>query len=721
MRVTIRGLSLTLLAATVFGIGLSDRTGFGQTPFPMLMSVKPVAVQAGTSAELELSSRYSMYGAGTVLVSGAGVTGEVVTVSPKLADGATEKPSVTKLKIKLTVAADAIPGVRDLRILTAQGASTMGQVVVVKDPVFHEAGDNDIPAKAFAVTLPATLCGAIEKAEDVDCFKFKVDAGTGLTFHMRCGRLQDRIHDLQLHADPILTIRNSSGSIVAQVDNYYAADPVLFHHFEHAGEYVAEIRDVRYKGNAEWMYCVEVTSAPYVTTVFPIAVAPGSNADLSLIGFSIPSGAKASVNTSDRDRDFPSGLATVVPQWQGKPLNSASVVVTTLPRHMESPMSTGSNLAPAAGGTPAAAATTQVTVPGVLNGRIATAGEIDRWTFAAKKGESYTFEVVSRRAGTQLDAHIRLLDAKGKQILEADDLRLYRITSNDAQIETWTCPLDGEYTLEVRDLLLRGGEMFSYAVVIDRAQPHFLLEVDTDKTLLAPGIAAPVYVRVERRCGFTGEIELSIENLPAGVTLLPGRILPEAKDGCMILQADAAAKPVGANVRVIGKAKTTINGEEKTLVAEARALQETYLPGGGRGHYPVEFHTVSVADPMDLRAVVISESAITLKPGESKKVEVKLTRAPGMKQNVTLDIQYQHLGQMFGTSLTKGLTVDTGKSKTLLNGDDSTGFIMIKAAPDAVPVEKQLVPVMAHVSVNFVMKMTYCAPIYVTVEPAEKK
>jgi hypothetical protein len=42
--------------------------------------------------------------------------------------------------------------------------------------------------------------------------------------------------------------------------------------------------------------------------------------------------------------------------------------------------------------------------------------------------------------------------------------------------------------------------------------------------------------------------------------------------------------------------------------------------------------------------------------------------------------------------------------------------ITLKAAPDAPAVEKQLVPVMAHVSVNFVMKMTYCAePFFVTV------
>jgi hypothetical protein len=45
------------------------------------------------------------------------------------------------------------------------------------------------------------------------------------------------------------------------------------------------------------------------------------------------------------------------------------------------------------------------------------------------------------------------------------------------------------------------------------------------------------------------------------------------------------------------------------------------------------------------------------------------------------------------------------------------GHITLKAAPDAKPVSKQLVPVMAHVSIKFVMKWTYCGePLFITVE-----
>ena len=139
---------------------------------------------------------------------------------------------------------------RDVRVATPQGISTVGQLVIVRDPVIAEAPDNDTVAQAQPINLPAAVCGTIEKNEDVDFFKFHVEAGTGLVFHVRCGRLQDRIHDLQNHADPILTLRSAAGVTIAANDNYFYADPVLSYRFEQAGDYLLEIRDVRYRGES---------------------------------------------------------------------------------------------------------------------------------------------------------------------------------------------------------------------------------------------------------------------------------------------------------------------------------------------------------------------------------------------------------------------------------------------------------------------------------------
>jgi hypothetical protein len=61
--------------------------------------------------------------------------------------------------------------------------------------------------------------------------------------------------------------------------------------------------------------------------------------------------------------------------------------------------------------------------------------------------------------------------------------------------------------------------------------------------------------------------------------------------------------------------------------------------------------------------------------------------------------------------------MDGAASKTLLTGEETQGFITLNAADDAPAVDKQLIPVMAHVSINFVMKHTFSgAPVFVTVD-----
>src|SRR5262249_19644232 len=147
------------------------------------------------------------------------------------------------IKVRFQVAADALPTVRDVRVITPRGASTLGQLVVVRDPVVREAASNDTMATAQPITLPATVCGAIEKPEDVDFYKFHVKAGTALTFHVLCQRLQNRIHDLQDHTDPIITVRNSLGTVLAANDNFFFGDPLLHYRFTAEGDYFLEVRD----------------------------------------------------------------------------------------------------------------------------------------------------------------------------------------------------------------------------------------------------------------------------------------------------------------------------------------------------------------------------------------------------------------------------------------------------------------------------------------------
>ena len=688
---------------------LAAQTANAQRSYPMLMNLSPTAAQAGQSSEHTVESRYSMFGANLVLISGDGVTGEVVTSMELDKDG--KEPALTQIKLKFTVTQEAMTGVRDFRIIGPTGPSTVGQIVITRDPVIVEDPKNDTQETAQAVTVPSTVCGCVEKAEDVDFYRLNIEQPVSLTFHCLAMRLEDRIHDLQTHVDPIIAIRSAkTGSTLAMADNSYAADPFLSHSFE-PGEYLLEVRDVRYQGNKYWNYAIEISNRPHVSQVYPAMVSVGQTTQLQLVGehFADVAAAEYPAPAALPNPDAGDSCTIDVSLTStGGTLNPVPVVVTTLPVTVESD---------ADNNTPATA--TVISVPAAVSGRIEADSDIDCFSFDAKKDEQISIEVLARRNGSGLDSIIRLLNDQGKPLTENDDMRLWgRRTLQDSMIENWKVPADGRYTIEIRDVHLRGGADFVYGLIVTRATPQFDLIMDTDKTWLTPGSCAAIFVRANRRNGFDGEIQLQIDGLPDGVTATCGKIIAgNSVDGCIVLEAAADAKQIASNIRVSGLATITKEGLDPiTLQAAAQPMQEIYMPGGGRSHYPVSMHTVAVGAPSDIRDVKLSTYDIAVKPGESTKIDVELIRGEGFDKNVTLDVLYQHLSSVFANTLPAGVTIDAKNSQTLLTGTNSKGSITLTAAKDAKPANHQQCCIMANVSINFVMKATYSSrPVMITV------
>jgi hypothetical protein len=697
--------SLLSVVTLIAGVFCADSLLLAQTAYPMLMSTKPVAVQVGTTGEATVSSRYSLAGAYQVLVSGSGVEGEIVPpeMKPDAKPEDAKKP-LEKLKVKFAAAKDAQPGVRDFRIATPTGVSTVGQVVVVLDPVVVETAGNDTAEKAQEIALPAAVCGAIEKNEDVDYFRFHANAGEFVTFRCRCARLEDRIHDLQTHADPIMTLRRADGSTLALAENrHYLADPSLAYRFEQAGDYLLEVRDIRYQGNQYWEYCLEISGRPLVETVFPLAVTAKQSESFELVGelvghepvtkWTVPA--------------LPTGVHAVELPLASGVTNPVGVIVSDLPLVKE--VDTANDILPGA---------QLVTVPSGINGRIDREGDVDCFAFEAKKGEAFSVEVVARRAQSALDATIRVLDEKGKQLVLNDDLKLGKRNHADSWIENWVAPAEGKYVIEIRDVHLRGGAMYPYFIKLTKSEPYFELYLDSDKTLVTPGGAAALFVRIERKNGFAGEVQLAVDGLPRGVAASCGKILADkGQDGCIVLTADADASLQVANIRIMGTAvNKTAAGSQQDLAAGATSYQEIYLPGGGRGHWPVATHTLAVAAPADIRGISLSTYDVTLKPGESKKIEITIDRAPGFNVNVTLDMLMRHLNTTYANTLPPGVTLNDKDAKSLLTGSATQGYLTLTAAKDAATCEEQQCVVVAHVALNFVMKWTYASrPVTVRV------
>ncbi|MCA9060754.1 MAG: pre-peptidase C-terminal domain-containing protein, partial [Planctomycetaceae bacterium] len=571
--------------------------------------------------------------------------------------------------------------------------------------------------------LPVTICGTVEKAEDVDFFRFALAEAGPVTFHCRAMRLEDKIHDLQTHIDPIMTIRNAkTGSTIAAADNTFAADPFLTCELP-AGEFLLEVRDVRYQGNAYWNYVIEANTRPFLTNVHPTAVTRGQQTRLHLIGSGLPDQTISEIDVPADSHDrwlevrLPLGNLTT---------NPIPVALTDLPVTVEAD---GDNNTPASA-QPIAIAT-------AMAGQIGQPADIDCFAFDAVKGDQLRVEVTARRGGSALDPIIRILNADGRALTENDDLREWnKRTSQDSLIESWTAPADGQYVVEVRDVHLRGAEDFVYLLELDRARPFYELTLDTDKTWLTPGSAAAIFVRAVRHNGFDQEIQLNIDGLPPGVTAHCGRILGGKNvDGCIVLEAAADAAMDASNVRVFGttvtpaevpaaeSASTESAATEATptvsplQTVDAQPMQEVYMPGGGRSHWPVPLHTVAIGRPADLLDVRLSTYDVQLKPGESVKVDVEIIRSEGFDKNVTLDLLYQHLSSKFANPLPEGVSIDAKASQTLLTGSNTKGAITITAAKDAPAADQQLCCVMANVSINFVMKATYSSrPLLITVQ-----
>ncbi len=661
-----------------------------QTSFPMITHAYPVAVQRGTTTEISVDGQMNFAGAYKSLFEGFGITAEVS--SPPPAPGVILKT----VKMKVTVAKNASLGVREFRIATSLGLSSVGQLVVVDDPVVLETPNNNTVPQAQGIKLPCVLAGKLEIVEDLDWFKFEAKEGEHVTFEMFCARIQDKIHDLQKHAKPMLTLFDANGNELAANDTFYFADPMLSFKIPKAGSYYLQVRESTYDGDPRWVYAIVATNRPYASHIFPMAGNPGKTIDVEPVG---SAGAKGKVAFK-----VPAelGIQQVQLDIDGVKTNPATFIVSTLPQFVE----TEPNDDPAQA--------TRITLPAGVNGRIGKKRDIDHFIFAATKAKAIRFDLKARRFGTLLNSSLHgileIMNTKGVVIASND------VTHGLEASLVFTPAVDGDYILRIRDLNSKGSESAVYHVEADWALPDFTVRCDPDKTMIGPGSATSWYVHVVRANGFTGPIEIKVNGLPKEISASPLTIPPSMKEGVIVLTAAADAKLTATNVEVIGTGKIkTADGKDETLVRKPVSNQEIYLPGGGRGRFDVNLQSVCVTATSDIVKVDVSTNKITLKPGEEVKIEVTLHRSPEYDKGVFLDIPLQHLGSMIGNPLPPGVTIVPGKSKTLL-GNGSKGFITLKAAANAEPIDDVPISVIANVSINFVVKVHYSSvPILISI------
>ncbi|MBI5396890.1 MAG: hypothetical protein HZA91_16465, partial [Verrucomicrobia bacterium] len=109
-----------------------------------------------------------------------------------------------------------------------------------------------------------------------------------------------------------------------------------------------------------------------------------------------------------------------------------------------------------------------ITLPATINGQVLP-GEVNRYRFAAKKGQRLVIAVRARQLIPYLSdavpgwfqATLSLRDAKGRELAYADSFRF-----NPDPLLHFEVPADGEYVIAIKDSLYRGREDFVYRITV---------------------------------------------------------------------------------------------------------------------------------------------------------------------------------------------------------------------------------------------------------------
>ncbi len=513
---------------------------------PVVTTTTPQAVAPGQ--QIDVKVRGSGLAGASKLWTQFGATAQL---TPDVKDNGKNAAEVTW---RLNVPANVPVGIHGLRVAGPSGVSSLKLIMVDDLPSVAAAGNTTID-KAQELALLTAVDGTMANLSR-NYYRIKVAAGQKLSFEVVARRLGSAL-------DPLLRILDANGRELIYSDDEpgLRGDARLHYTFANAGEYVIEVRDIAYKGGAGHFYRLRVGDFPCLSSPYPMGVTRGSVAKVTFVGPDTDGVESVEVRTpSEPDINWVNVAAR---RSNGKSSGFGMLRVEDGPVAVE----TEPNNELAKG--------TKVELGHSLNGRIETPGDVDHFTFAAKKGQKFRFNAVTRRQGSPMSAYLRLLKADGGQVATKEDFGV-----GDAFFD-YTFPADGDYTLAVEELHRRGGTAFAYRVETQPITLTFDLTVAADTVNVGAGSTAMVTVNVVRR-GYNGPIQVAATNLPAGVISNPTIAGPGIKSVVLTISSGAeTAAGTFVPVQIVGRGKNGAEEFEVTARTEdAMKAKFNALPWG---------------------------------------------------------------------------------------------------------------------------------------------
>jgi hypothetical protein len=230
----------------------------------------------------------------------------------------------------------------------------------------------------------------------------------------------------------------------------------------------------------------------------------------------------------------------------------------------------------------ALAGANRIEAPVIVNGRIGTSTDVDHFVLAAKARQTLKVEAFARRLDSPLDSLVTVFDATGRSLQSNDDTideSAGHVTHHADSYLTYTFPADGDYVVQIVDAQGFGGDEYAYRLVVAPPKPDYLLRIRPDNLRAAQGSITFASVSAFRRDGFTGEINLSIKDLPPGFAA-PDEVIPERQNFARLTITAPLDAPLGiVRPKIVGtaadqQAKMDYEAAEKAVKdAEAAAAK----------------------------------------------------------------------------------------------------------------------------------------------------
>ena len=572
---------------------------------PTLAPVVPLGMQRGTKLEITLT--------GTNL---AGPTGLWTSFPARVTipTNANNGKDNTKLRVQLEVPKDAPLGFHSLRLATTRGMSNLRVFCIDDLPQVLETTTNHAKNTAQVVPVPCVVVGRAD-AESSDYFKVTVKAGQRVSFEV-LGRRLGSAFDPQLYIYDARTGNDLSGGHSNDAPGLQT-DARLTYTFKEAGDYLVEIRDVTYRGGADYHYRLRIGDFPCATTPYPLAVKRGSKTKVAFTGPNVEGVAPVEV-TAPTDPAVsvlwlaPKGASGL----HGWPV---ALALSDLPEVTEQEPNNE----------PAKA--TRLTVPCGVSGRFLEKGDKDFYVFAARKGQRFIIEAKTLELFSPTEVYMVLKDAKGGQLAETNPAAAPRLD--------FTAKADGDYSLMVEHLHYWGGPEESYHVSVAPYEPDFDVLVRLDRYDAPASGTFSIPVHVTRR-GYTGPIEVSVVGSPllSGKVTVPGGPPkpPNVPAATLTITAKDDA-PTGPLVFLV-EGKATVGGKQMVRFATCRSVLNQTL--ANLPYPPPQYETqlalaVRARPPFTLAAKV---APTQLLPGQSATATVTAKRVAGFSDPIVLSV-----------------------------------------------------------------------------------